>query len=93
MLWKKLQIPGVNKADMTPILIDHTVQYVTWLLSKFILIIIPAMQEKIRVTIHQNSYKRIIQYVTFCDFSSLSMISSKFIHVLACISTSLFIAK
>ena len=88
-----MQIPGVNKADMTPILIDHTVQYVTWLLSKFILIIIPAMQEKIRVTIHQNSYKRIIKYVTFCDFSSLSMISSKFIHVLACISTSLSIAK
>ena len=80
---------------MIPIFIDHTVQYVTWLLSKFIFIImIPAMQGKIRVTIHQKSYKRIIQYVTFCDFSSLSVISSKFIHVLACISTSsLFIAK
>lgn len=88
-----MQIPEVNKADMIPILIDHTVQYVTWLLSKLVFIIIPAMQEKIRVTIHQNSYKRIIQYVTFCDLSSLSMISSKFIHVLACICTSLFIAK
>ena len=88
-----MQIPEVNKADMIPILIDHTVQYVTWLLSKLVFIIIPAMQEKIRVTIHQNSYKRIIQYVTFCDLSSLSMISSKFIHVFACICTSLFIAK
>ena len=88
-----MQIPEVNKADMIPILIDHTVQYVTWLLSKLVFVIIPAMQEKIRVTIHQNSYKRIIQYVTFCDLSSLSMISSKFIHVLACICTSLFIAK
>ena len=52
------------------------------------------MQEKIRVTIHQNSYKRIIQYVIFVTFFSLSMMSSTFIHVLACISTpSLFIAK